>query len=148
MDGSKEWRPVLRRLFVFWIPEQPKVKVSENAFLYLPKANRGKLTSCQPMWILSCAKDCKLGPNEGMWPRGLKAFVHDGLEISECDLDLWDQYKDQAEFYDLKSEAESVDAKVVTAIVSEGSIIATAESVWSEEAKQVRSNQRGNKIGI
>ena len=108
---------------MFWMPEKPMIKMASGVKLYTPRQNTGKYTEAQVAYIAECAQDCKWGPDNGKWPRASKVLVNDGFEIGDSlGLDIWEMYKDLPEFSELKAEAEALDAKVMTGILSESSV--------------------------
>jgi hypothetical protein len=114
-----EWSPRNRKLFVFSVPERNKIAGSS---LYQPQANRGSLTRCEDIWVLTAASDCTLP-----WKRGEHCFISDGFEADPTHLDLWDEYKDLPEFQELRDFVASVDGKVTCQVVHENSIMAKVE---------------------
>ena len=122
------WKPILRRVYVFWLPSRSKVKLASGVALYIPNQNTGRFTARQTCFVLRCADDCKLGPSNGLWDEAGKVVVSDGFEISDSPmLDLWEEVKDNPKFAELKKLSEELDSKVVTGIISETSIIAIEE---------------------
>lgn len=121
---EKKWKPILRRIYVFWMPEKNILEFSSGVKLYSPRALKGAFSEGQIAYIAECASDCEYGPDNGKWPRGSKVVVTDGFEINSSDgLDLWPAYQDDTAFAELKSISERIDSPIKTGILSESSIL-------------------------
>jgi hypothetical protein len=101
------------------------MKLASGVKLYTPKVNKGRFTEAQTMWVIESASQCRWGPDNGQWPTGMQVVVKDGFEITDMVLDFWETYENDPRFAELKAEAQSLDARVHTAIISESSIEAT-----------------------
>jgi hypothetical protein len=115
-----EWLPRNRKLFVFSVPERAKFTGSS---LYQPQANRGSLSRCEDIWVLTAAKDCRYE-----WKRGEHCFISDGFEAEPTELSLWDQYKDLPEFAELREFIANVGGKVRCQLVHEESVLAKRDA--------------------
>jgi hypothetical protein len=98
--------------------------------LYLPSQSRGMLTRAEDVWVLSWADKCRLP-----WEKGQHLLIADGFELEPGDMDLWDTYKDDSAFADLRKFVEEVEGRVRTTIVHEESILAEVTGdLYQEEA--------------
>jgi hypothetical protein len=112
------WKPLKssRRIFVFTVPHRGK---TGSGLLYQPQTNRGSLSDIGiKAWVLDPAGGC-----ETKWKRGQTIYLHDGFELSDIDLNLWDAHKDAPEFASLREFVDKYEGIVSTNVITESSII-------------------------
>ena len=113
-------RPLFKRYLVFHMPVRRKLKGSS---LYTGNPRRGSFSQAEEIWILEkgaeCTADLKLGDH---------CWLYDAFELTDCELDLWQHFKDLEAFKPLKRLQEEVDGVVETKLVLEDSILAVDPS--------------------
>lgn len=112
-------KPRNRRIIVFQLVERQKIAGSS---LYMPNASRGSYTRAEDFWVLNSADDCRLP-----WPKGTHGLVSDGFELEPINLELWEEYKSDPAFVELRSYEQELEGKVVTKLLHEDSVLALVE---------------------
>lgn len=108
--------PLFRRYLVFHMPIRNKIKGSS---LYVANSKRGSYSRAEEVWIIEAGKECtyNLKPGDHCW-------LYDSFELTNCDINLWDEYKDYPEFEALKQLQIQFEGEIKTKLVFEDSILA------------------------
>ena len=77
------------------------------------------MTNVQRSWILSTGPRC-----EHEWAKGQCVIAIDGFEFEPMPVDIWDDFKHDAEFSELRRYADDNGATVSATMLFEGSVIA------------------------
>ncbi len=112
-------RALRNRLIVFSVPVRRKTKNG----LYVYNSKRAQYFGGEDVWVISAGDRVH---EEALKP-GARAMVNDGMELEPSDLELWNDFKDNPLFAELKAYVEEVDGEVRTQIITEDSVIAVYE---------------------
>lgn len=104
---------------MFTLPVKRKL---QGSTLYRPNARRYTFSTSQEAWIVFHAAKCKT-----QWTRGQKILAADAFEFEPTGLDLWDEWKDEPEFAELRALAQEMDADVRTDWMPEDSALAVED---------------------
>lgn len=113
------WKPRNRKLFMFTIPNRPRIA---GSVLYSGNSNKGMYSRAEDCFVIDWASDCRLP-----WTKGQHCLIDDGFESEPTDLDMWEQHCDDPAFAAVSQLSRDTEGKVKTSLIHEDSIIAVVE---------------------